>query len=400
MKDAESDANEADSPIVPDADTSMTPYVTAVASFLSAMFSNSSIRAEFSMRGGIEYVLDLADSPCLTYDFSEGSTSRMLHSVVAQLAESKPHLVIPSLLKKAQSAADRLIPFTSYGGNTPFFAAFINLEAQQSTDSEFLANGTDFGKALVNINSLIPTLNACFQASAYSHRSSPTSFNQLNLADYYVRLVQSLGPILGVSIKEGIRIQSSIPDSWSIPKTIKDSGFGQLTVDGLLGMSSPSPINEELGANGATVTDPMHGVNGATPPNGPIRVSSASQKKPESPPKSEQDTPQFKNYQTLRHLLARVRQTTPPFLQTLGKALVTKRNPEAFQKQSNVAIAEALAESILQQMAPSQVESSMDHHSFWIAMFTPVKEMLIEGKQYAIREPMLKPMLTCSSLSA
>jgi E3 ubiquitin-protein ligase HUWE1 len=100
---------------------SMTPYVAAVATFLSAMFGNSTVRSEFSSKGGVEFVLDLADSPCLTYDFGDGSASRTLHGVIALLAESKPHLTMTSLLKRAQSAADALEPFAKHTGNSSFF---------------------------------------------------------------------------------------------------------------------------------------------------------------------------------------------------------------------------------------------------------------------------------------
>src|SRR6202041_1678914 len=90
------------------------PYIYVVATFLSAMFSNSSVRIAFMEKGGNEFVLDLAELPSLPYDFAGDKASRILHTVIALLAEQKPHLILPSLMKRAQKAADDLTLFAQH----------------------------------------------------------------------------------------------------------------------------------------------------------------------------------------------------------------------------------------------------------------------------------------------
>jgi E3 ubiquitin-protein ligase HUWE1 len=359
---------------------SMTPYVAAVATFLSAMFGNTSVRSDVSSKGGVEFVLDLADSPCLAYDFGDGSASRTLHGVIALLAESKPHLTMTSLLKRAQSAADTLEPFGKHTGSSSFFAPFVGSD-RQSTDIDLIAQGTGFAKAFVNIHSLVPTLHACFQASAYhTSRSANSTFNQINVADYYVRLVRSLGPLLGASLKEEMQLQKIVPDYWKNSTRVKDSGFGELVADIILGVELPSPAAEILEPEAIPIELLLNSSNGEMPPPPVPNSSSSPEKKPRVPTKAEQDSPAFKNYQTVRHLLSKMSRSISPFFQTLGKALITKRNPEAFQKQSHIAMAEALAETMLQQLAPSENESSIENFSYWIGMLHVLKDMLIDGK--------------------
>jgi E3 ubiquitin-protein ligase HUWE1 len=365
--------------------TSMTPYITAVATFLLAMFSNSAVRNDFSVKGGVEYVLDLADSPCLAYDYQSGSASHNLQQVISLLAEQKPHLAIPSLLKRAQAAGDTLAPFASHEGRTidmAFFAPFVNPENQRLASVELLAKGTSFAKALVNIHSLISSLNTCFQATPYSHRISTTSFNQLNVADYYVRLVHCLGPLLGTSLREEIQLQKFVPDHWKTASRVKDSGFGEPIADAILLAEPPSPAQEIADVEAQSSDQPLPSMNGDLPVPATNSSATLADKKPISPSKAEQDSAHFKNFQILKYLLSKMSRTISPFFQTLGKALVTKRNPESFQKQSHASIADALAETILQQLSPPAQESTIENYSYWIGILHVLKDMLIDVSRH------------------
>ena len=378
MRDADTEVADAAIPLQSGdlgSSASMTPYITAVATFLLAMFSNSTVRNDFSAKGGIEYVLDLADSPCLAYDFQSGTTSHNLQQVISLLAEQKPHLAMPSLLRRAQTAADILAPFATHEGRAidmAFFAPFVNTENQRLASVDLLAKGTDFAKAFVNIHSLISALNSCFQATPYNHRSATTSFNQLNLADYYVRLVQCLGPLLGASLREEIQLQKCVPDHWKTAPRAKDSGFGEPVADAILG-EPPSPAPEATSVEPQVSELPLEPVNGELP-----APATPADKMPTSSSKSEPDTAYFKNFQVLKYLLSKMSRTMSPFFQTLGKALVTKRNPEPFQKQSHATVADALAETILQQLSPPAQESTIENYSYWIGMLHVLKDMLID----------------------
>jgi len=374
MIDADADATDTGAAKSPTSSDSMTPYVTAVATFLSAVFSSSAVRADFSSKGGIESVLDLAESPCLTYDFMDGSSSRTLNSVIALLAEQKPNLTMPSLLRRAQAAADVLVPFANHKGRGPFFEPFVTSEARESADINLLAKGTEFAKALVNIHSLISALHSCFQSSAFNHRSANTSFNQLNLGDYYIRLVQSLGPILGASFNEAYQLKHAVPDVWKGLSRVKDSAFSEsddysLPGHGLVGISDPDADLQSIAqpnGNNSTLQD-------LRPADRVFKTLT----------KTERVSPEFRNFQTLQHLVGKLTGTISPFFQTLGKGLASKSRGgghDPFQKQSHYAIADALAETILGQLAPRVEEPAVENTTHWMGALDVLKDMLIDGK--------------------
>jgi E3 ubiquitin-protein ligase HUWE1 len=360
--------------------SAMTPYVATVATFLSAIFGNTSVRTEFCIRGGIEYVLDLADSPCLAHDFTDASASRILHSVIATLAEQKPHLTMPSLLHRAQSAADALEPFAKYQGPRPFFRPFVNKEAQKSADLELLAQGTKFAKALVNVNTLALTLHACLHHSSYTHRSVVNSLTQLNLADYYAQLVKTLGTLLGAGFREEFSIDKAVPDSFEHSVRARGSSITESLFAGLLGETEvPTPVPEPADSQpSAAASQPANGPS-ATPATTASPALGVS--KPKQLTAAEMEAPEFKNYQVLRYLLKKMSRTISPFFQILGKGLVPKRSgTDAFQKQGLATIADALAETVLNELSSREDESSMEYVGHCVGMIRVVKDMLIDGK--------------------
>jgi E3 ubiquitin-protein ligase HUWE1 len=356
---------------------SLTPYISAVSTFLLAMLTNSSVRSEFCSKGGIEFLLDLADSPCLTYDFGESSASRNLHSAIALVAEPKPHLTIPSLLRRAQTAADVLATFANHSGNEAFFIGFVNESARAQAEEDFVVQGTAFAKALVNLQSLVSTIHACFHATAFNHRSASTSFNQINVADYYVRLVESLGPLLGASLREDALIVKLVPENWRNAGRVKDNGFGEQATND----TEPQVPTAESSTHDANTGEPSlltHSGDNATPSI--AQFPAKTQTKPTALSKYDLRSPFFKNFQILHYLLGKMSRTVSPFIQTLGKALVVKRSPEGYQKQSHGAIAKALAESLIRELSVPDMPSDRDKYSYLIGVITVLKEMLIDGK--------------------
>ena len=377
MQDIESDAQHMpDSEVSPDTglNADMTPYITAVATFLGAMFSNLSIRSDFSSKGGMEYLLDLADSPCLTYEFVDSRNSQNLHQVIALLAEQKPHLTLPSLLQRAQAAADVLKPFVDHEGPLPFFQPFVDQNTQQHEKVNLLAKGTSFVKAFVNLHSLVATLHSCLQSTAHGNRNS-IGFNALNLGDYYSRLLRSLGPLLGASLREEFELNKAVPDFYKNVVRVKDSGFGESIADLLLGSEPPSPPTDSISPE----TLPVEQTNGDAATTLAINSPTPGENKPKSLTKAERDSPEFKNFQTIRYLLNKMSRTISPFFQTLGKCLVTKRGVDDYQKWSHAAIADSLVETILQQLGRYE-ERSVENFTFWIGMIHVLKDMLIECK--------------------
>ncbi|CAG8983041.1 hypothetical protein HYALB_00006069 [Hymenoscyphus albidus] len=354
---------------------SLTPFITAVGTFLVTMLSNSAVRTEFCAKGGIEFVLDLVDSPCLTYDFSEGSASRNLHNVIALLAEPKPHLTIPSLLQRALSATETLSSFANNQGGKSFFAPFVNAESRESADTELLARGTDFAKAFVNLHSLLTTLNACFSAATYNARNTNLGFMQMNLGDYYVQLVKALGPLLGAALREEVYIIKLIPDHWKNASRVKDIGFGETSSEIVSELDTPLPATDVQESNDAAPAPSGDANPEVDAAKAAVKAVELSMK---TPTKSEQSSPYFKNFQTLQYLLSKVSKCVSPFFQTLGKALVLKRNPEPFQKQNNSAIAKALAESIIIQLAAPSETSPIECYTYWIGVLRVLKDVLTD----------------------
>jgi E3 ubiquitin-protein ligase HUWE1 len=369
---------------------SMTPFVFSVATFLSTMFSNIAVRVAFMEKGGIEYVLDLAELPTLPYDFADDRASRTLHTVIALLAEQKPHLVLPSLVKRAQAAVDNLTSFaesTQHKEMKAYFARFVSDGSVDFADNEGmkeLANGTRLAKAFVNVLSLTTALHQCFQTPVYNHRTSGPTFNQMNLADYYNSLVRSLGAISAASIREDFILQKGglVPAHWKRSTRTREIVFSDSGVDDLIGLEPRA-----VATDGLTVTR-----TAAAGEQAPVFVVPSTGEVVDQPStlpvegqaltKRERESSRFQNFQTLRYLLSKTPPTISLFFQSLGKALISKRNLEPYQRQSHVSIADALAETVLLQLSPFFIESSIENYTYWIVMLGTVKDLLINGKVF------------------
>ncbi|KAI6246904.1 E3 ubiquitin-protein ligase TOM1-like [Erysiphe necator] len=357
--------------------TNMTPYICATINFLSSILGNTSIRTGFCVMGGIENVLSLSQSPSLEYDFWDSTFSLTIHQVIAMLAESKPHLTVPSLLKRALKAVNELKPLTSYDGNPAFFSPFVYPQLQASTNIETLSKGTEFAKALVSIHSLVSTIMTCFQSPPYNHRGSSNIFHQINVADYCIQLVQSLGPLLASSLREVIKLRNIVPDNW------KDATSFESPLSSLL--SNFSITGARLSQTGPS--DNSHSINPPDPSNTAEKPTTSINTNsfeinPGSISKVEMESAAFKNYITLKFLLKKLPRIISPFLQTLGKVLLAKRNLDSFQKQYHFAVANALADSILNQMTIEEnIEENpnlADIYTYWLGMIAVLHELLLE----------------------
>jgi E3 ubiquitin-protein ligase HUWE1 len=348
-----------------DKKTSTAACIFATSSFLSTVFSNHGIRVMIVERGGIEYILDLAELTCLPENSSEDRSRDMLHKVIAMLSEQKPHLVMPSLLKRTQAALDDLAPFAQYREDTPYFSKFIQTTGSSPEDPASLKMFVDDArllKSLINVQSLTTALEKCFGMANYERRHTSNSFYLTNLADYYVSLVRGLGPLLGAATREDSMLQRSVPLRWKRATRVKDS-FG---VDSLM-------MEELMGIEPETTTTTAASDEESTAATA-VASNSLQVTKPE------QESAPFKNFQALRIQLSKIVRTVNPLFQALGKALVPKRNPEAYQKQSHVQIADAIADVVLQQLVPFGAESSLENFNYWIVLLHTVEDILVYGK--------------------
>lgn len=372
------------------------PYVYVVATFLSAMFSNSAVRIAFMENGGNEYVLDLAELPSLPYDFGSDKASRILHTVIALLAEQKPHLVLPSLLKRAQAAADILTPFAQYTqrkSGKAYFAPFVTGEAIDFDDHEIvdrIANGTHLVKALVSLHSHTAALDKCLQPQGYNnHRSPVPLFTQVNLTDYYVQFIKSLGPLLAAATTEDFILTKGglVPAHWK--KAVVTDSYRSFESD---------PVEDfMMGETRTIITDATTGIETVavdtvnvedqttsnTAPTQPGEKPSSSGQEAQTISKKERDSPRFKNFKTLRYLLSKLPFKISVFFQALGRVSVTKRSHEPLLRLSNGSIPEAIAESIdLMFLSTSDTEGSIETYNSWTIMITILRDVLVGPRQH------------------
>ncbi|KAI9875937.1 MAG: hypothetical protein M1830_007716 [Pleopsidium flavum] len=379
---------------------SVADYVMVAVRFLAGIFENPSHCSAFVEAGGLENVLDFATLPSLQYDFNNQAASQELARVVHMMAEQKPHLVLPSLIRRTQIVADRLEPLTSHQDGSAFFAGLTasgksELGHQRQEVRELVeANGTLFVKALVAVHTLCNILYETFSQPVFNHRSSHTPFSQVNLADMYAALVKSLGRLHRACVWEEIMLQKSIPESWKDATRIKGYGIGSQEADEILGLlhedhTDPEPIETAVARTEPDVT--AEGTFAQLPTNGNVESPTKDSKASIT---QDQKTAQFKNVQTLRYLLSQIPSSITPFFQGLGKVLVAKRRPDGYQRQNAYMVADALAEATLNQLRFQAAEKSasvQDRYSYWIVVLTSISQLLIEG-------PLERPHAQCLTL--
>ncbi|KAI8961103.1 hypothetical protein F5Y11DRAFT_348856 [Daldinia sp. FL1419] len=351
-------------------DTSITPYIYALSNFLSQYISNSNLKLNLINNGGIELLLDLSTSPSLPHDFGDSLASRNLQSVVSQLIEATPIIGLPSLLKRTQTEIDALQPITETREPGSYFSPFLIADpslADQTDDdvADKLSRGTRLVKALLNTQSLIKTLYQCFP---FSSRSQTVALQPVNVFDYYGRLIRSLGPLLRAVILEEAAISSSVPENWSIRKTghsidrQAQSNNGAASSSGNVATAEPedSSLPDVLSSSALWK---LAQTKTASPDDGPS--------------KSEQLSPRYQNYKTLRLLLHSLMPATFPLFQTLGKALLPRRERDLYLRVHHMQLAEQLAQAILEQFElPEGEKTSKDFH-YWIIMLHAAHEMLV-----------------------
>lgn len=342
----------------------ITPYIWAASSFLSTVIGNSSLKANFIRHGGIESLLDLSEASSLPEDFETTAASRMLSQVLAQLIEYSPVLGVPSLLNRIHAAVDDLQPLVGKEGEVPFFAPFIVPEFSLVDDKgewdrtlvRKVASGTRVVKALVKVQALIKTL---YQSFPYSSRQATVTMPAVNVYDYFASLIKRFGPLLRDIITEEMAIAALVPQHWTGNKPSSQDG-----------VELPPPP-----------TVPSSDDRGESRDEASAASSSKAAEpstQPKKPTQEERSTSQFQNYFVIHRLLHSLTPSTLPFFQTVGKTLLPRRGSDAYLRSHHLNIAEALAETILEQLKMSQDKLAARDLHYWIVMFHTLREMLID----------------------
>lgn len=337
---------------------SITPYISTVALFLQSYVTNASLRGLLTRNGGINYLLDLLELPSLPHEFASPAAtpaSRTLQQVVATVIDSAPVIGMPALLNRLQDAIAVLEPVVSAStsASTQFFRPFV--EARESGGlSQQLTQGTEVAKALLNVQSLLRTLQNCIPSS----RGTPT-LPPVNVYDQFLNVVKSLGPLFRAVLLEEIYLARLVPPHWTSRSASVRAGV------------SPDVLVDDQEAFLSQILGHTN-----------VDTTAADTDRQDFPVSQEQLTAQYHNYQVLRILLHYFKPSVYSFLQTLGKALMSRRERDNYVRAKHMQIADALAETVLGQLEPSIDEpATLVNLNYWTVWLHVVYQMLIDSSR-------------------
>ncbi|KAF2130849.1 hypothetical protein P153DRAFT_312876 [Dothidotthia symphoricarpi CBS 119687] len=332
-------------------------YIRVLCRFLSGFFANHAMCAAFIEADGVESIMDISSLACLDPKSTESrSVIDEFGRVVQVLVEQKPHIAVPSLIKRTQQALERLEPLLQHTGPQAFFAPFTSTVS--SPDSETLQRGTEYVKSLASAHTLVAAMTVTFAGQMYSTRSAHNVSSQVNLADMYARLVDSLGKLHRSCVWEELLLQRNMPTAWEKETRVKSSGTGNVEADHVLRLGNASEPARSTDDDAATT----QGVPG--------EVAALSQ-----------NSAQFKNTQTLRNLLSKIPIEIAPFFQSLGKLLLFRRNLEPYHRQCATIVSDQLAQAVIDQLqfeGPGDSELAEDRYAYWIVTLTSVMQLMID----------------------
>ncbi|KAJ5179784.1 hypothetical protein N7492_002994 [Penicillium capsulatum] len=327
----------------------VTDYLFPAIRFLGAFFENQPNCTSFIQAGGAEFVLDYATLQSMPFDFHNTDANQELTVLVHMLAETKPHLILPSLMQRAQDAVDNLSAFWNAPQDTGFFTALIKPADSKEPAPEpasAVNRGTFFAKHLNAALILTDLLREIFALPLYQTRTTQhtSPFAQVNLADRYCALVASLGSLHAASVWEEIMMEKYIPEKWL--QTMKSTS-GKAGPERTNDASDPLASQGPLGDPPATSQD-----------EGP-KPSVEKEAENEEFKLAEQSAA-YKNVQTLRYLLSSLPNSITGFFHNLGLGLIGKRRMDPYQKQKENAnmVADAIADTILRELQFSAANSS------------------------------------------
>jgi E3 ubiquitin-protein ligase HUWE1 len=343
-----------------------TSYITVATRFLMGFLSNSTMCTAFLEDGGLEYALDLATQPCYPMRSEEPRPYDDLSTMLKSLVEQKPHIAIPAIIKRLEPFIDDLQPLLNHKSLSGFFAPFTSPSTDGSQYSPaILNNGTKYAKALVMVNVLCTALHHAYSQQIYNPRAQSNIFSLVNLADVYVRLVDSLGKLHRICLWEETLLMQTMPSSWiSKTKVSSAEGFGTDEADNILGIiHSRTTGRPDTIATGSGSQVDTNGANAST---------------------DEADdtlTMQFANTRVIRHLLCQAPISISSFLQSLGKALLVRRTSDSYQKQNAMKVADSLATWVLEELRfelPREAPARQ-RYSYWIVILTSMSQLMLDG---------------------
>ncbi|OJK04143.1 hypothetical protein ASPACDRAFT_39759 [Aspergillus aculeatus ATCC 16872] len=366
---------------VDDSGLTATDYLYPVVRFLGAFFENQANCTYFIESGAAEFILDFATLQSLPFDFHNTEANQELAVLVHMLAETKPHVVVPSLLQRTERAVDMLAEFWQKPENlhNGFFSPLIKQSSQPGSEdkgkeslSPALTHGTYFAKHMGAALVLTDFLREIFSMPLYQSRPSLQLpiFVQVNLADHYCSLVKKLGGLHAACVWEEILLEKNIPDTWDQATKVQQSGA-----------TSDKPADAQLQPNSDAVLVPSGGSQREGSAASDAAQTGAVQETKPNASKVPETGVAFTNAQALRYLLSSLPSSITGFFHNLGLGLSGKKRYDAYQKQNATSVAEEIAQAVLEQLRflpPKLSQSSKLRFAYLIVILSSFSHLLYE----------------------
>ena len=303
------------------------PFISACFKFLDGFFHNTGMCSYFCEQGGAVYLLDLATSASNPHDLVAFPVFSKIAQVLKTMCEAKPHLVLPSLIRKTQDAIEGLKPLVENKNPEGAFATFKDLSKPQISSLPSGPDGTTVTKSLAVMHMLTHVLGRVLAPPQFTHARHNHQPNQLfttlNFTDVYIELVNNLSQLHAACVWEGLALQKAIPDKWKQQTDPKPFMMRRVDANGVVELAAE--IRTDNQPNGDTA-------NGLT--NG-------------STVENREDKFALKNARTIRYLLSQAPMGIEAFFHSLGQALVPKRPGDTATKQHATVVADNLARALV-----------------------------------------------------
>ena len=366
-------------------------YISCLVGFFAALFDTQSQCSYWMEHGGTDLILDCMTLSTLPLaDIMSGSQNANMNLgvVVHDLADMKPHLVLPVLVQRAQHACAQLQSFveTRSSISESYFAPLMGFDSSgqdYANSKQVLETGTTLAKSFTVLYSHLQTLTEIFSVSAYGSRSSQASlFSQVNLSDLFADLCEKLGAIAVSCLQEALAIQRAMPEDWSKDTSPDCDSVVNEDVRKILGLRNNS--SGDLPVNTEAQQTPLSVIDSVSPSTDRMSIDEQSS----TPQTQSNREAAMKNAKILRQLMVEIPSTIRMFLSTIGRALVAKRRTDIYQKQNVHRVADAIAQTLCVmlnpppfagQPTPDQEKHNLQtHFGYLVCVLDMVNDIILE----------------------
>lgn len=348
-------------------------YMYPVVRFLGAFFENQTNCTQFIEAGGVEFVLDFATLPSLPHNFRVSKALVEFVQLVHMMTETKPQLVLPSLVQRTQDVVDCLSDFWREPSPNGFFTSLTKPEsdtaARDSPTAQLATTkGTYLAQHLVAAYVLTGLLHEVYTPPMYQTRPSQqtSAFSQVNLAERYSAIVTSLGKLHAACVWEDIALQKNIPKRWVEATEVRQDKQGTDDSRNVSGHRDHAGSGHRAAEGDRPGT--ADGAQGGDDGQGQIDTTV-------------QNDPAFRNVEKLRYILTTLPSFITRFFNSLGHGVIGKRRIETYQRQNASMVADAIADAMLHQLqleVANQAADIQDKFSYLIFILSSLSQLLFE----------------------